>query len=398
MNKFFAVTAPGLAPITGQELQRLDRLPGIGVGSETTVGAGGVEFSGDNGALYCANLQLRTASRVLVRLGDFWAENFAVLRKRAGRSDRERYLAPGQPVALRVTCHKSRLYHSSAVADRIASAIGDRLGKLPAVQKFDEEGNGPLPQLIVVRLANDHCTVSVDASGPLLHLRGYRLASTKAPLRETLAAGMLLASGWNPAANPPLRLLDPFCGSGTIPIEAALLALQLAPGRGRRFAFMDRPDFDRALWAQLLATADEEHRRAASKVADSLQIQASDRDAGAIRAAQANAERARRGRAYRVSCRAVSAIEPPIGPGWVVTNPPYGRRVRGVPDLRNLYAQLGNVLHTHCPGWRLTILSTDRRLLGQIGVPVDTLLSVVNGGIPATVSGGIIEGQAPDGT
>ncbi len=398
LNTFFAVTAPGLAPITAQELRRMGTLVGADAGTPVTVGAGGVEFSGDNATLYRANLRLRTASRVLVRLGEFWAENFAVLRKRAGRLNWEHYLAPGQPVALRVTCHKSRLYHSSAVADRVAGAIGDRLGKPPDVQKFDEEGDGPLPQLIVVRLDHDFCTISMDTSGELLHRRGYRLATAKAPLRETLAAGMVLAAGWNPAANPPPPLLDPFCGSGTIPIEAAMMALELAPGRGRRFAFMDWPDFDAVLWSQLLAAAEEEHRHVLANVAGRLQIQGSDRDAGAIRAAQANAERAGVAAHIAFSCRAVSAIEPPAELGWVVTNPPYGRRVRGGPDLRNLYAQFGNVLRTQCPGWRLALLSTDRRLLSQIGVPLETLLSVVNGGIPATVSRGIIKGQPPAGS
>ena len=183
-------------------------------------------FNGGLDELYRANLHLRTASRVLVRLGDFYAAAFSELRKKAGRLEWERYLRPGQPVALHVTCHKSKLYHSDAVAERVAGAIGDRLGRPTTMLKPAESEDDSPPQLVIVRLVNDHCTISIDSSGELLHRRGYRLATAKAPLRETLAAGMLLASGWD-VRSP---LIDPFCGSGTIAIEAALMRAGLPPG------------------------------------------------------------------------------------------------------------------------------------------------------------------------
>ena len=146
---------------------------------------------------------------------------------------------------------------------------------------------------MVVRLVHDHCTISVDSSGELLHRRGYRLATAKAPLRETLAAGMLLAAGWDPlTGEAPAPLLDPFCGAGTIPIEAALLACGRAPGRNRHFAFMDWPNFDAALWNTLCAEADEQSRLQTARLDGRLQILASDRDAGAIAAAKENAARA----------------------------------------------------------------------------------------------------------
>jgi len=352
---------------------------------EAGVEAGGVTFSGGASAIGRANLHLRTASRVLVRLGGFRAVGFEELRKYAARLPWERHLAPGQPIALRVTCHKSRLYHSGAVAERVAAAIGDRLGALPPVQKFDEESDAPgdsaPPQIVLVRLLHDQATVSIDSSGALLHRRGYRLATAKAPLRETLAAGLLLAAGWNPLADPPPPLLDPFCGAGTIAIEAALLALGIAPGRRREFAFMQWPGFDAALWAELLAAADAQQQAQAAQVAGRLQILASDRDAGAVEMAQANAARAGVGHAIEFSCRPVSALDPPPGPGWLVTNPPYGVRVGAGHDLRNLYAQLGKVLRARCPGWQVALLGNDRQLLGQMGMAFDTSLGLVNGGI-----------------
>lgn len=377
MDSFFAVSAPGLETFTALELQRLNLLPATFVADKTE---GGVPFEGGLATLYRANLHLRTPSRILVRLGTFYAAAFPELRKKAARLGWERFLTPGQPVAIRVTCHKSKLYHSDAVAERVAGAIADRLGKAVVRQKpGDEEAENPA-QLVIVRLVNDQCAISIDSSGELLHRRGYRQAVAKAPLRETLAAGLLLASGWDGSA----PLLDPFCGSGTIPIEAALLALGLAPGRKRRFAFMNWPGFDPKSWQVLLAES------APRTGANFLVIRASDRDAGAIRMAQANAERAGVADHIQFDCRAVSAVEPPSARGWVVTNPPYGLRISEGKDLRNLYAQLGNVLRAKCPGWQATVLCNDLKLLGQVGVKFDTSLSLVNGGVNVKVARGVV--------
>ena len=206
----FAACAPGLEPYLEHELRQL------GVGDVRRL-AGGVEFAAGLVDVYRANLHLRTAGRVLVRLGHFHAEEFWELEKRAARLEWERYLAPGQPVDVRATCHKSRLYHSDAVAERVARAIGERLGRpaelrLPAQDELAGE-----VQLVNVRLDHDECTLSLDSSGELLHRRGYRLETAKAPLRENLAAGLLIAAGWAAAVQQPpsqdaVPLLDPFCG------------------------------------------------------------------------------------------------------------------------------------------------------------------------------------------
>jgi len=351
---------------------------------EGTVGEGGVTFRGDRLALYRANLHLRTASRIIVRLGSFYATGFPELRKKAGRLAWEKYLHPGQQVALSVTCRKSRLYHSGAVAERVAAAIADHLGQPIRMTKIsDEAENSDILQTVFVRLVNDLITISVDSSGALLHKRGYRLETAKAPLRETLAAAILLASEWDMAS----PLIDPFCGSGTIAIEAALMAMKCLPGcaagqKPRRFAFMNWPQFDQFEWDKLVDSC------ARQKISSLPGIFASDRDAGAIRIAIENARRAGVANFIEFSQQAVSAIEPPPDPGWVVTNPPYGQRISANKDLRNLYAQIGNVLREKCPNWQAAILCSDMMLLGQTGLSLQTSLSTVNGGISVRLGRG----------
>jgi putative N6-adenine-specific DNA methylase len=333
--------------------------------------SGGIEFQGSLYDVYRANLYLRTASRVLVRLGEFYTSAFPELRRKAGRVLWENYLAPERPIALRVTCKKSRLYHEGAVAERVAGAIADRLGKPPPVQKCHEDPDADPPQLIFVRLVENLCTISIDSSGALLHRRGYRLATAKAPLRETLASAMVMASGWDTLS----PLLDPFCGSGTIPIEAALLARGVPAGYLRRFAFMNWPNFDSKSWGELVGHASK------GVASDIPRMIASDRDAGAIEAARDNAVRAGVADCIEFACKAVSAIDPPPGPGWVITNPPYGVRLKKTNDLRNLYAQLGKVLRSKCPGWRLTLLCDRVQLIHSTGLEFDRGISMMNGGL-----------------
>lgn len=403
----FAICAPGLESFTSQELERLGLLIHHSEDKGIDHKTGGVEFEGSLIDLYRSNLHLRTASRILVRLGTFYAVGFPELRRKAGNLAWEEYIKVGQPVAIRVTCHRSRLYHQQAVAERIAGAISDRMKCPIQVEKYNEEpetnsstNNPPLPpcskggmkgfgtnsqhelpQLILVRLVNDQCTISIDSSGDLLHRRGYRLATAKAPLRETLAAGMILASGWDRVS----PLLDPFCGSGTIPIEAALMAQQIHPAWKRHFAFMDWPNFDRISWNALFSDALSIHP------ATFPRIIASDRDVGAIRAAHANAERAGVGNCIEFTCRAISAIEPPPGPGWVVTNPPYGLRTKAKQDLRNLYAQFGRVLRTKCPGWQVTMLCSSVQLLHHTGLELDKGIPLMNGGIRVSLAKGTVK-------
>src|SRR5690349_18097856 len=233
----FAVTAPGLEPLCAAELRGLEIRP--------TVDEGGVLWNGAIESIARANLWLRTASRVLVRVCEFRATAFYELELHAKRIAWDRFVAAGSSVEFRVTCRKSKLYHSDAVAQRFAQGVerrvpGARIAKAKAADDDDEAADSSDHQLFVVRFLHDVCTVSVDSSGLLLHRRGYRQQIAKAPLRETLAAAALLGAGWS----GDVPLVDPMCGSGTIPIEAARLARLIAPGRDRGFAFLRWPEFD----------------------------------------------------------------------------------------------------------------------------------------------------------
>ena len=355
--------APGLEALAAKELQ------GLGL-------AGELFFSGSLRDLYRANLHLGSAERVLLRLGSLRATVFPEFRRKAAKLPWERFLRPGRPIALKVSCLRSRLYHESAVAERLAGAVEDRLKRPSPVKKQSEEA-GPEPaQLISARFEDDVCTISMDSSGEPLHRRGWRLAAAKAPLKESLAFSMLKASGWDAAST----LIDPFCGSGTIAIEAALLAQKAAPGRSRRFAFMDWPGFDAGLWAGLLALVGGDAAGLKPR------ILASDRDAGAVRAAQANAARAGVSGLIEFSCKALSAVEPPPAPGWVVTNPPYGVRLKGSGDLRDLYARFGRIFREKCPGWHAAVLCGDLRLMRSAALSYKTELLSMNGGLKVSLA------------
>jgi len=359
----FAVCQPGLEKIVADELRSL------GIANPRPV-LGGVEFRGFLTHVYRVNLWSRTAERVLLRLREFRADSFRELHHKAARTAWEEFLVPGCEVSIRATCRKSILMHTGGVAERIVNGISDRLGQPSQLITTDEENKSARRNFIVVRVMNDRCLISLDTSGALLHFRGYRQATAKAPLRETLAATMILSSGWTPDRS----LLDPFCGSGTIPIEAALIARHIAPGRRRNFAFMEWPKFDRAEWDALLDQAD-------STLLDHVpaSIQGSDRDAGAIEASRSNADRAGVLNDIEFSQRAMSAIEP-IGAGDVITNPPYGQRV-GDSDVRNLYAQLGKVLRATCAGWRVALLSSDVHWEYATGLKFQPIARFTNGGI-----------------
>ncbi|HET6230337.1 MAG TPA: hypothetical protein VFE05_09745 [Longimicrobiaceae bacterium] len=376
LYRCFAATAPGLEPLAAAELRAL----GIAGVAE----AGGVAWEGTAEQLYAANLWLRTASRVTVRVAEFRARSFIELERHARRLLWETWVRKGEPVRLRVTSKKSKLYHEGAIAERLLGWIGERVGGIgaaTAAKGVEDEDDGATgdAQLFVVRAVRDGFTISADSSGALLHLRGYRQALAKAPLRETLAAATLLGSGWTGDA----ALLDPMCGAGTIPIEAALIARNVAPGLAtadrtpRAYAFTAWPGFDADAWTRVVEQAREAIRPAAE-----VPIIGSDRDEGAIGAAAANAERAGVSEDVELSVRSLSAIDARTGPGWLVSNPPYGVRVGESAPLRNLYAALGRVARERLPGWTLALLSADRALEGQVGVPFTEALRTSNGGIP----------------
>jgi putative N6-adenine-specific DNA methylase len=361
------ITAPGLEALARRELAAL----GVTVSGEEP---GAVSATVSARDVMRANLHLRTASRVVLRVAEFKALTFADVERHAKRVPWETVVTAGQRVRFRVTCRKSRLYHSGAVAQRLTEALAARIpGIASADAERSDEDEGGAEQLFIVRVFRDRLLLSADTSGELLHRRGYRQATAKAPLRETLAAAMLLGANWD-GTTP---LVDPMCGSGTIPIEAAMLARRLAPGRARSFAFERWPAHDTAMWK---AVRDE--ALAKERPAPGVPIAASDRDAGAVAATIANAARAGVTADVAVAQQAVSALRVSEGPGLLIVNPPYGIRVGDKAPLRNLFAQLGNVARAQAAGWRLAMLSADRDLERQLRLPLTEQWKSTNGGIP----------------
>jgi putative N6-adenine-specific DNA methylase len=204
-------------------------------------------------------------------------------------------------------------------------------------------------------------------------------------MRETLAAAML--SGWTGET----ALVDPFCGSGTIAIEAALIARHRAPGISRSFAFMHWPEYDSKLWTTVCEAAQAGER---PSTASPVRIIAADRDAGGIEATRANAERAGVSADIEIKTQTISELEAPATHGWLVTNPPWGVRVGDQAKLRDLYARLGQVAKKRLPGWRVAILAPEASAFARATqLPLTPVLRTVNGGIPVAILTGSVPGK-----
>ncbi|MGB7212590.1 MAG: hypothetical protein WBC97_08175 [Gemmatimonadales bacterium] len=374
---------------------------------------GGIAFTAPPAQLYAANLHSRTASRFVVRVAEFSARTFFELERHAKKIPWQRFVAPGGAVSFRVSSRKSKLYHHGAIEERLLRWMGEagyacdsEKGKVKSEEEAGDVGaprNGESPfhsspftlhsspftlhsQLFLVRLHRDKVTVSADSSGELLHRRGYRLATAKAPVRETLAAAMLLASGWDGVA----PLIDPLCGAGTIPIEAALLARKIAPGKGRTFAFEQWPEFDAEVWREVKRESVNGERSTVNG-----EIVGSDRDAGAIAASVANAERAGVSADVSFTQRDLAASSTAVKHpgGWLVTNPPYGIRVGDDRHLAELYASLGTAAHQMVPNGHIGVLSADPKLDARIGIPMEEKFVTENGGIGVRFVAGEVLGN-----
>jgi len=331
-----------------------------------------------------ANLWLRTASRVIVRVATFRARSFIELERHARRIEWDRFVSRGSPLRFRVTSRKSKLYHTEAIAQRLADAVAHRVGDASSISLLRDDDDEQSPetttadngQMFVVRALRDEIMVSADTSGELLHRRGYRQAVAKAPLRETLAAAMLMGAGWS--GDTPL--LDPMCGSGTIPIEGAMIARRMAPGLGRPFAAQRWPESERGVWNRLVSAAKETMLERSP-----VPIRGSDRDAGAIASARANAERAGVAADADFDVAPLSSAEPfgsSSGEGMLLVNPPYGVRIGEVESLRDLYATLGRLARERFSRWTVGVLAAEPRLEAQLGLMVEERLATSNGGIP----------------
>jgi putative N6-adenine-specific DNA methylase len=310
---------------------------------------GGVTTHGSWPEVWRANLELRGCTRVLVRIGSFHAGHLAQLDKLARKFPWNMFLRRDVPVNVEVTCKKSRIYHAGAAAQRIETAIHEELG---AVISDDAD------VCIKARFENNLCTISIDSSGSSLHKRGHKQAIGKAPMRETLAAHFLRRCRFDGRET----VVDPMCGSGTFGIEAAEMALGLKPGRERDFAFEHLKNFDATMWNGM--------RTQGILNETPFRFFGSDRDAGAIRMSQANADRAGVSAFTQFKKQAVSELTPPDGaPGLVIVNPPYGTRIGDKTPLLALHAALGQTLKTRFLGWRIGLVTTEPMLAKATGLP-----------------------------
>jgi len=358
----FAVCLPGLEPMLRGELEAL----GI---QYVATDAGGVEFRGGRRDIYRANLELGLASQVLMRAAQFGARSLGELVRKTARVPWDQWLAPAQPVRVKAVCKRSRLYHTGAVAERVLQGIGEQLGAtMPEVSPKEDAF------LVRARMFKDHLNLSVDTSGEPLHRRGWRIHVGKAPLRMDLARALLLVSGWDRES----PLFDPMMGSGSILIEAASLARNMAPGRVRSFAFELAQDFDPGLWQEVTANAE---KRALPNLP--FTIHGSDRDPRSVASATANAETA--GVIADLELGQHPLMDVPeldrTGTGAIVTNPPYGHRLGDADSLRSLYQSLGKLVRELPDSWRFALLAMDRRLALKTGLKLKTAFLADNGGL-----------------
>lgn len=357
METFYAIVSPGLERVCAAELASLDLPPGQIVG-------GGVAFAGRLRDLYRANLWLRTASRILVRFAEYHSRDFPELFRKALKLPWGRFIQPATSVAFRVSCHASRLNHTGRIAETLASALNQALGR-------STNPAGEPSQLVLVRIVADQVMISIDSSGELLHRRGYRQAVTAAPLRETLAAGILMLLNWNGS----VPLADPLCGSASFLLEGALLARRQAPGHSRSYAFAHWPGYRAGVWSLL---CDEARRaRQPARVA----INGADENPAAVAAARQNCLRSGVADQVVIEHRALAEQPAHHGRGLVICNPPYGKRLVLGGDAKGYYAELGSQLRRAYPDWRQAILCPDAELAKATGLPFRPVASLDNGGL-----------------
>ena len=357
-----AVCTPGLEPVCADELRALGCRP-------KRAGPGLLEFGATARQLYSANVWLRTASRVIVRIGTFRATDFAHLQEHAAKIDWKRWVPEGHAPRFRISSNNSKLYHTKAIAQRL-----HQVGLPPSI--------GEPEQLFIVRVERNNVTISVDSSGQALHKRPWRTELGEAPLRTTMAAAMVLLSGWD--AETPL--IDPFCGSGVIGIEAALYAGGRPPGGEREFAFHSWSDFEPGSWASVVGGIEStsDRRTGGNDQARPAIIRLSDRDREVVAMAERNAERAQVSDRIEFEARVVSHLKALPGSGMVVTNPPYGKRV-GRSELSGLYGRLGAVARERLPGFGLTVLTPDARLAKAADGRLRSAARFRHGGLPVEV-------------
>ena len=355
--ELFAIGAPGLERALFQELCAICPQAKLVQTPE------GCTVVGDLETLYRLNLHSRLSTRVLLRVGKLRALHFPELRRKVAQLPWPQFAKSAVRLRVSASAHRCRLIHTGALIERVELAVADS-GVTPT-----DDPDAPLLH-VFVRGQADQFTLSVDTSGELLHRRGYRQEDGGAPLRETLAPALLALANFSDAT----ALCDPMCGSGTLAIEAALVALRRAPGLQRSFAFFDWPGFSPSLWQKL-----REESQAAERRTLPQPIWASDRDPKVIEIARRNAERA--GVAEYVSfavCAVAQLRLPPVETGLILCNPPYGKRLHD-PQLVETYRSLLH-LWRRSPGFQLAVFTPSAKLAAAAGTKT-CLATLHNGGL-----------------
>ncbi len=365
MNQYFATVARGLEELAASELEQLGA-------SSVEPGFCGVDFVGDRALLYKVNLWARLPFRILFKVHSFRCQTAKDLYQGIQTIDWQDYITPNQTLAVKATGKNDQLNHSHFTALQVKNAIVDQQ-QLNFGERSDVELKSP-DLRINVHINGDFCTVSLDSSGNSLHRRGYRPAVGAAPLKESLAAALIQLSGWQPEQ----MFYDPLCGSGTLPIEACLKALNIAPGLFREsFGFETWGDFDQSLLEKLITEAQ-------GSQLDTLpaSIWGSDGDEDVIEQAHVNATNSGVENYIWFSQMELSEIAAPADSGVLFCNPPYGERLGGDIDLGAFYKLLGDVMKQRFKGWTAFVLSGNKELSKYIGLKSSQRIAVYNGTLP----------------
>ncbi|MGE5329850.1 MAG: THUMP domain-containing class I SAM-dependent RNA methyltransferase [Deltaproteobacteria bacterium] len=361
MSKFelIATTLLGIESITARELEEL----GIEV---LKVEDGRVTFAGDEITICQANIWLRTAERVLIKVGEFNALTFEDLFQGTKALPWDKWITKNAAFPVKAYSLKSKLQSVPDCQAIVKKAVVEKLKQTYKVDWFEE--NGSLYR-IHLSLLKDKATLMIDTSGEGLHKRGYRELSNEAPLKETLAAALIYISKWRP--NKPF--VDPFCGSGTIPIEAAMLGANIAPGLKRKFISED--------WAQLPAQLWNQTRNQAEKLIKSdveLDISGSDIDSSSVRLSKKNAVIAGVEKFIKFKQLPVSELKSDKQYGTIICNPPYGERLSDIKTAEGIYKEIGNVFTVH-ETWSYFVLSPNESFEALFGKKSDKNRKLYNG-------------------
>ncbi|MCB0570313.1 MAG: class I SAM-dependent RNA methyltransferase [Phaeodactylibacter sp.] len=360
--KLIAKTMAGLEGVLAEELRQLGALQ-----IEPLIRA--VAFEGDKRLLYRANLELRTALRVLLPIRSFRVRNEAGLYNMIREVDWPKYMGVDDTLAVDAATHSPYFKHSKYVALKTKDAIVDRFR-----QEYGRRPNVDIdrPKLRVnVHIYNDECTVALDSSGMSLHKRGYRMETLEAPINEVLAAGLVLLTGW-------LRdcaFVDPMCGSGTILIEAATYAFNLAPQLNRSFfGFKYWRNYDAGLWEEVLAEAREQ------ALPFAYGLYGYDKDFRAMKIARQNALAAHLEGKVSIDRKAFEKLEPPAENGLIVMNPPYDERI-GNDDIGTFYKMIGDRLKQAFSGYEAWVISSNMGALKNVGLRPSQKATLFNGAL-----------------